>query len=159
MTHFTLDVRLWRCGNSKMADSECLGGGQTLLYQPEYTVHCMCVMGQMLWQAGARPEDLANLAGPDTYMQFMHDRHSTDEIPWEWWTPELRQLLQQLVLVTGDMRTLTRSKFARDLERINDDVLVWCSVSERIGRLRQRLAVEGIELALQNYGYGNTLRL
>jgi hypothetical protein len=149
MKHFTLDVKLWRCGNSQKADSESLGGGQTLLYHPEYTVHCMCVMGQMLWQAGALPEDLARLAGPDTYQQFMIDRHGGDS----WGTPELHDLLRSLVTVNrATPPGLTRSRFARDLEVINDDVFAWCSVAERIGRLRQRLLAEGIEMSLANYG-------
>jgi hypothetical protein len=153
MREFTLDVLQWRCGNSKRFDSESLGGDQTLLYHPDYTVHNTCVMGQMLWRAGAKLEDLAKLAGPDTYLQLMYDRHGEKfEGDTIWWTPELRALLNILVMDTSpNPPGLTRSWFARDLERINDDVVVCCSVWERIVCLRERLAQEGISLNVCNY--------
>lgn len=154
MNQFTLDVRQWRSGNRKRADSESLGGDQTMLFHPDYTVHNMCVMGQMLAQAGARPVDLSRLTGADTYLQFMLDRH----LPGSWETPQLINLLQRLVGPDHlDPPRPTRSRFARDLENINDDVFVWCSVAERIGRLRARLQEEGITMHLINYGYGTLI--
>lgn len=122
-----------------------------MLFHPDYTVHNMCVIGQMLAQAGARPADLSRLTGSDTYLQFMLERYPAGS----WETAQLTSLLQRLVVSDHrDPPRPLRSLLARDLECINDDVFVWCSVAERIGRLRTRLQEEGITMHLINYGYG-----
>lgn len=150
---FELDVLKWRCGNSRYPDSQSLGSGQTLFYDAAYDAHHMCVIGQMLQQAGARLEDLNRMANPANYREYLITTGRESELAA---IPVLRMLLD---LLTADNDApppccpFRCTALAECLIEINDDARQNRTIFRRIQDLRFVLHQAGVQLAVKNYRY------